>query len=565
MKSSFLALICVLIIGCASAPVKDTKQSAYIEGVASTGATDMVGITPESVLSDQLVDDEGLSIPKYLPGYRYLWRPKNTSTEVPIWITRDDNPRFHVPWHVGGSWFDDTSDKVIVDPVNKTVSIGFEQFISTDARCSEDQRVSDRSVHGYFLCNSLFAEFKLVEDVDLGSDISSINGGSNTIMEPPSLWQKVAVYFEGDTSSENITLDVDADVGKPKIVDAPKMYDVMVNLERLALTVTQLNLLSKAERMLSGEAEPLDKLESRLIGKLNAAKNYYEKSLLTLQRKRINKYTEAAETKTLEVKQQTFDKSGYYNYDINWPMAVSIAPLPVDIIAFNYTAFVQEFKSYELNDASDALARLSLSKMKKQYSKDRTEVVRYINEATQRYKVNCDFPRVIGDYRVAVNCSEFATASEGAISVSLVYEVLAKRFDKVMPRYTNHNNDLTIMADSKTLSLTNNSDGELEIKGIEWLANNAAQSITRHTDKAKVFSIAQGQSVKISLNDSMSDNLKKELEVPYLSRRKALRKHLDYGFDVSYQVLEGEQAESTEVSRLNQTNRYGLNELLLGR
>ena len=587
MKSFLIAPFCFLIVGCASTLVEESNinETLSIDNVADTesGTAVLDRKTSEPELPDQMnvvssldaahldtVDNEGTYLPKYLTDYRYLEYPNNTPTEVPVWITRDNSQRFHVPWHIGGSWFDDASEKIIVDPVNKTVSVGFEQVISAGVSCSEDQKVADRSAHGYFVCNSLFAEFKLIESKGVEPEKSSLEGDSNNT-ESPSLWQKISGLFGADSSVENNVLVADPLVivenSKSEIEVAEKvsMYDVDINLEQLALAVMQLNLLSKAERKLSGEAEPLDKLELRLMGKLSATKRYYEKSLQNIQRKRINEYLLSAETLGIKFKQQTFDKSGYYNYDINWPAVVSLAPSKIEAKAFSYANFVQEFKKYEINDASEALARLTLSKMKKQYRKDRSEVLRYLNESTRQYRVNCNFPRVIGDYRVAVKCPEFVTASKESVSVSLVYEVLAKRFDKVVPRYTNHNNDLTIVADSETLSLINNSDGDLKINGIEWLANDAAQLITRHTDKAKVFSIAQGQSLKISLEDSIGDDLKKELKVPYLSRRKALRKHLDYGFDVSYQVLEEGKAQSGESSRLNQTNRYSLNELLLSR
>jgi len=578
MKLFLIAPFCFFIVGCASTLVEERNISESSSAEAVAGAENdalaLEVIRSESVLPVQVpVDRDRVYFPQYLTGYQYLAKASNTATEVSVWITRDNSNRFHVPWHIGGNWFNDSSEKIIVDPVNKTVSIGFEQVISSEQSCSEDQRGTDRSVHGYFVCNSLFADFELIKaNKIIEPERSSLKEHS---ADSPSLWQKISGLFGAEPLAESEELNADNDVdidgielsseAVAEVTEDVTQYDVSMNLEQLALTVMQLNLLSKAERKLSGEVEPLDKLESRLLGKLHAAKKYYEKNLMGIQRKQIKAYLLAVETETINIKQQTFDKSGYYNYDISWPMAVSLAPASVEVITYNYANFIQEFKKYEISDASEALANLALSKMKKQYRKDRAEVAQSLGKAARHYRVNCDYPRVIGDYRVAVKCPEFAEASKEGVSVSLVYEVLAKRFEQVMPRYTNHNNDLTIIADSKTLSLTNNSAGDLKINGIEWLANDAAQSITRHTDKSKVFSIAQGQSVKISLNDSLGGELKKELEVPYLSRRKALRKYLDYGFDVSYQVLKGGQAQSNEASRLHQTNRYGLNELLLSR
>jgi len=578
MKLFLIAPFCFFIVGCASTLVEERNisesSSAEVVAGAENDALALEVIRSESVFPVQApVDRDSVYFPQYLTGYQYLAKANNTATEVSVWITRDNSNRFHVPWHIGGSWFNDASEKIIVDPVNKTVSIGFEQVISSEQSCSEGQRGTDRSVHGYFVCNSSFADFKLIQtNKILEPEVSSLKEYS---ADSPSLWQKISGLFGAEPLAESEELNTDNNVDiegaefssetVAEVAEEVAQYDVTINLEQLALTVTQLNLLSKAERKLSGEVEPLDKLELRLLGKLHAAKKYYEKNLIGIQRKQIKAYLLAVETETIKIKQQTFDKSGYYNYDISWPMAVSLAPVSVEVTTYNYTNFIQEFKRYEISDASEALANLALSKMKKQYRKDRAEVAQSLGTVMSHYRVNCDYPRVIGDYRVAVKCPKFAEASEKGVSVSLVYEVLAKRFEQVMPRYTNHNNDLTIIADSKTLSLTNNSAGDLKINGIEWLANDAAQSITRNTDKAKVFSIAQGQSVKISLNESIGGELKKELEVPYLSRRKALRKYLDYGFDVSYQVLKGGQAQSNEASRLHQTNRYGLNELLLSR
>jgi hypothetical protein len=581
MKSFLIAPFYFLMVGCALTQVEESNINEPLTGgIATAAGTAGDAVIPERKateleLSDQIsvvTDQEGIYLPKYLTDYRYLKQPNNTATEVSVWITRDNSHRFHVPWHIGGSWFDDSSEKIIVDPVNKTVSIGFEQVISNKEGCNEDQRAADRSVHGYFVCNSLFTDFKLIKVNKIKeSETHSLKESANSASGSPSFWQKISSLFGVNTLTENEVLNIDKDAtlenSKPpaEVVAEIARYDVAINLEQLALTVTQLNLLSKAERKLSGDVEPLDKLESRLLSKVNAAKRFYEKSLKVIQRNRIEDYVLATENETLKIKQQLFDKSGYYSYDITWPVAVSLAPLPIETKKFIYTPFVQEFKKYKVSDASEALASLTLSKMKRQYRKDRSEVARYLDESTGQYRVNCDFPSVIGDYRVSVQCPEFVNAAKGGVSVNLVYEVLAKRFDQVIPRYTNHNSDLTIIADSQTLSLTNNSDGDLKINGIEWLANDAAQSITRHTDKAKVFSIAQGQSVKISLNDSIGDDLKKELEIPYLSRRKALRKYLNYGFDVSYQVLEDNQTQSSEASRLHQTNRYSLNELLLSR
>ena len=571
MKLLILAPFCFIMVGCASAPTPIQEEAisdavTLERGASELELSDQAPVAKTEVLTGGI----GMPISKYLTGYRYLQQPNNTATEVSVWVTRDNSHRFHVPWHIGGSWFNDTSEKIIVDPVNKTVSIGFEQVISSEESCSEDQKVADRSGHGYFVCNSLFADFKLIEknkkiESEKASEVASLEGDDDTT----SFWQKFTRLFDDANLPPSEVLDnnveTEISISQAAVDEDIARYEVTIDLEHLALTVTQLNLIIKAERKLSGESEPMDKLEKRLMAKLYASKKYYERSLRALQKKSIKEYGLSVNSKALKLDTQTFDKSGYFNYDITWPMAVTVSSLSIEKKKFYYTNFIREFKKYEINDASEALASLSLSKMKKQYRKDRIEVLSYLEELTSKYRVDCNYPKVIDDYRVSVKCPEFATALENDIPVSLIYEVLAKRFDQVIPRYTNHNNDLTITADSETLLITNNSNGHLKINGIEWLANNAAQSITRHTDKAKIFSIAQGESVEISLNDSIGDDLKKALEIPYLSRRKALRKHLSYGFDVSYQVQEEGQAQPSEAARLHQKNRYDLNELLLSR
>ncbi len=68
-------------------------------------------------------------VSSYQRNYRFLPSPSGSTTEVAFWITRDDSGDFHVPWVHGGDWFVAGSERVVIDPVGKTLALDFGAFM----------------------------------------------------------------------------------------------------------------------------------------------------------------------------------------------------------------------------------------------------------------------------------------------------------------------------------------------------------------------------------------------------------------------------------------------------
>lgn len=590
MKFSTVALLMFLVSGCAIDRVNQVGEGGASQG----GALSAVNVDSDNASHEQLAENEvseepPRSILRYLPEYVYLSKPSNSSTAYALWVTHEEDSQYHVPWRIGGDWFVENSDQIIIDPVNKTISLGFDEDLASLDTCSQTLLNQERGLNGYSPCNSRFYLFKPI--VKVPEPVTE-----HVPDQPRSFWQRLLgsdESQEADVAPVNKRSEVgkDSEVGKSsemekgaesgELGDEPELaqseaaegstaggaeeaYEATLDLDKLALTVVQLNLQSKARKEISGKSETLEAIESRLLAKIKASQQYFEQSLVNAQRKAIKQYADGATLDRLEIKKQTIDKSGYFNYDINWPAEVLIKPSLLQVEKVSYGRYLKEFKQFEVTDASEPLANLTLSKMKKQYLKDRRRIMQSLARNTSYYPIACPAPEFMGDYQVVVKCPEKIAATKEALSVTLVYEVLAKRFDLMIPRYTSYNNDLTIVADAQTLSLKNNSESHINVNQINWLANDAAQRVTRKTDKNTVIAIAKGQTVNIPLAEIVAGDLRKELEIPYLSKRQALRKHIDYGFDVSYQLVDG-GGQGLAANRLNQTSRYNLNELLLSR
>lgn len=574
ISRSTLLIACLVagssfIAGCAVSPV-ESQESNKDETAEQSNAP---AITQLAVVTEQPVEMEASDIADYLPGYQYVATPTEAPSEVAFWVTREEDSRFHVPWYIGGDWYVPESEKVLVDPVNKTISLGFDQLDVATNQCDESAIGDSRASHGYILCNSQFAMLQAV--VSEANNMPAVENEAE--QSELSFWQRVMSLSSEEVFASDQQVEGDGGEGVAGVADdevvevdqqtlkALATYEASIDNKRLALAVIQLNLLDKAKRAISGESETLEALEARLTAKLKASQTYYETSLTNTQKKIVDGYINAADRAPVNVSKQVIDKSGYFNYDVEWPVTVTLKPVPINALTFQYDHYVDEFKAYKVTDASEPLANLTLSKMKNQYQKDRLSLGRYLKKATRSYSVACELPEFVGDYKVSVKCPDYAQISTDGIVLELTVEVVAKRFGLTIPRYTNYNNDLTVVADSKTLSLENNSQATISIERIEWLANGAAQSITRKTDKDMILAIAQGQTAEIKLADFVGGDIEKELDITYLSRRQALRKYLDYGFDISYQIESEDKNLPKSFGQINRKNRYNLNEILMSR
>jgi hypothetical protein len=501
------ATIALWLSGCASEPISNNNASRVLPQTVDLSAA--------------------------LEGVTYHYQPVKTDSTVPFLIVYEENSAFHVPWFIGdyassaGLKLRENSEILYVDPVQKTVSLAFDNTRQQVRDCPEGSEPRDRAVVGYSLCTS-----RLVS------------------LTPPTV--------KADTATQGSLYELL--FSSPKTVNkSTPMLQADIDASGLATVVRQLNLLSRAEDVLT--AEVTTTLSSTDIGdfvkRLQLKQKTYERKLLEIQQQYLGYYRKQA-LKPLAINRSVSDRSGYFGYEIEWMDAVSRVPRSYTIQHFDYSALLKPLEGQEMNDAVASLANVVSRRLEQQFEEDERLLKSAMAQQLSHYKVVCEQPDFMGQYQISLKCPASIGAHESEIKVH--YEILTRQFGVTLPGYGMHNADISVQSNSQRVGITNNSRKNIWIKQLELLGNSQAQVLYGQTGVESGYLLKPAQTLELDIRSKLSESMQTALFVAHINRREAARKKMMYGYRLNYQVEGASQAQ-----QISEVRDYRLDHVLLSR
>lgn len=468
-----------------------------------------------------------------LEGVTYRYRPVKTESTVPFLIHYESQAAFHVPWYIGEYAAGDTpkvqenSEIIYVDPVHKTISLVFDPDRQQLRDCPEDIAPQDRHIAGYSLCTSRFA---VVSHAKVKTD--SVRDSS---------------LYESLFPSQ-----------KP-LIEVPRMHRADINAQGLATVVRQLNLLSKADDILSGEltteVSPND--IGGIVKRLQLKQKTYERKLVELQQQHLGYYRRQA-SKALTINRSVSDRSGYFGYEIEWADAVSRVPQSYEVKRVNYSELLKPLEGQSMNDAVATLASVVSRRLEQQYQEDQKLINSAMASQLSHHKVVCEQPEFMGQYQISMKCPASIAVNETEIKIH--YEVLSRQFGVTLPGYGMHNADVSVQSNSQRVGITNNSRKNIWIRQLELLGNSQSQVLYGQAGIDNGYLLKPLQTMELDIRSKLNDSMQKALFIAHINRREAARERMIYGYRLEYQV-----EDSSEVQQMSEVRDYRLDNVLLSR
>lgn len=467
------------------------------------------------------------------PGVSFLYQPVETDSVVPFLIVYDQSVSFHVPWHISALGSNASGvqvtkgELVLVDPVNQTVSLGFDADKRILQQCDDNVPSADRVTGGYSVCTSELAVFPAPRLPQAPKPAASL----------------FDVVFGGADQA---------------LAEKPVAYPVELDLQRLAIVVRQLNLLSRAEDYLTnGLSQEPSTSPAMILKHLTTAQKSYQRKLADVQQSFVQQYLQGA-NKRLDIARRVSDRSGFFGYDMDWADQISLTPLPYEAKTFDYSAIVKPIEGEKMNDGLLLFANVILDRLKKQYETDRKLLIQQMSRQMSSYRVICQHPEFMGNYQVSVKCPGKIAVNEKEVKIQ--YEILARRFGITLPAYAMHNADVSVQSDSKRLSITNNSSKDIWLKQVDMIGNGQSQSVYVNTAASNGYVLKPSQTFTIEIRQLLSGGMQEALFIPFTNSRDAARGKMNYGYRLLYQP-----EDAAAALTFSEVREYRLDHVLLSR
>ncbi|MCG8612025.1 MAG: hypothetical protein MI864_15980 [Pseudomonadales bacterium] len=500
LKSSVLVIAGAAFVGCSAQmwSVKGKNSAKNDPDLVKTPPVLPVS-PPKPVLTVNATQD-AVDISSVLEGYKFSRQLQPGKTTIAFVIAYDPSDEFHVPWFVAPEQ-DLETEVILIDPARQLVSVGVN---SADIRCDKHEISERKAIADYSVCSSQFSIF------------------SNPEKE----------------SSKTVKTDV----------------------YRMALVARQLNLTERARDWLERGDEALD-VTSRetAIRSLNRLAARYEGRLERLQDNYINGYIERASS-SLDIERKISDRSGYFNYDVRWDDQVELIPERVVKRSFDFKTLINPLKTAaSLGESIHPIVKVIQRRIEQNYDTERKGLLRYLRDATAKYTVVCSHSPYIGDYQVNIKCPGAVNANASPLRLPISYEVVARRFGVMLPRFAMHNSDLGMELDEFELTLKNHSNRKVRIGTVSISANRVQQYLNLGVG-AKGIELSPGEERSFDIRPLLTKEVEQILYVSYVQNRKAVRDQMKFGAEISYLP-----SDEVKHQKLERVLNYNLDQVLVSK
>ncbi len=544
------AIVCALMGGCALEPIKLLDTPALETPAAQSAEVSTAPAQPVPVSRD-VAPFSPVDVSALQQDYRYVaYSETATASQFAFPVTYEARTRYNVHWFEGGQPGQDNVELIVVDPVHKTLSLGYAHDEST--LCTSDSVETNQTAEAHPACVSRFSRFQTLFEK---APRTPVNTGETPAKNTPSLWG--SLFEPTSRTAEKNTARSVASVEPPK----PVGFSVAPDAFRVALVARQLNLFQRAEERLAG-GDAIQSVDDKpaLLAKLRAVARNYEGKLNALQAEYIDSYRKRAEFAPA-ISRAVKDRSGYFSYDIAWEDEVALRPRTISKKAFNYAALIEPVEKAAVNDALKPLVSIVLSRIKQQYAQDRASLLKSLRAATASYEVVCQYPSYVANYQIRVSCPGQVDADiVDSTGVEVKYEVIARRFGFVLPKYIAYNHDIGISTAENELVLSSSASRAIVIDEVVAMVNGSRAVVYAPSSPETKSVIPARGSINLPIESMLPASMTRDLSVSYITNRTAVRKKVKYGYLVRYRFVGGEESLAFQDEK-----NFVLNDLLIGR